>query len=182
MVSPQTSAAGRHWCPSLPFGGFVTSWGGCPRGFRPVVPPQKANISKTAFPSRGCALRTPRSCRFGKHPGYHRHRWLWWWHPPRCKWALHGTDTHSTHPVGNGGCCVPHSAYVQSAFCSLPGAEPMGQGWGPWEERNPREFGSKSDIVNNGGKQLIRNLFHCVILKSFVMCVCADFSSFHECS
>lgn len=40
-----------------------------------------------------------------------------------------------------------------------------------------KDFSFKSDVVNNGGKQLIRNIFHCVILSICHTCVCAGFSS-----
>lgn len=61
---------------SLPFGGFLTCWSGCPRDARPVVPSQKANVSHNAFSSRGCVLRTPQGCWFGQCTGFHGHRWL----------------------------------------------------------------------------------------------------------
>lgn len=51
---------------------------------------------------------------------------------------------------------------------------PVGQP-GLWEGRNVGEFGFQSDIVNNGGKQLVRNGFRGDLLKSFVMCVCGGF-------
>lgn len=54
---------------------------------------------------------------------------------------------------------------------------PCGTELGLWEEKNPRDFGFKSGVVNNGGKQLIRNVFHCVISGISHTCVCAGFSS-----
>lgn len=132
---------------------------------------RRPTFPKMPSPLGSCALRTPRGCRFGKHPGFRGHGRLWWWHPPRCTWTLRSAGTHGTRPVGNGGCCILHAARVQSASCSLPSTDPAGQSWGPWEERNPREFAFMSVIVNNGGKQLISNLFRCVLLKSFVTCV-----------
>lgn len=129
----------------------------------------QASGSQNAFPSRDCALTAPRGCCFGKRPGFCGHGRLWWWHPPRCTWTLHSAGTH---PVGNGGCCIPRAARVRSASRSLL-AQTLRDRAGVCGKKEIRGslVLSKSDIVNNGGKQLIRNVFHCVLLKSFVTCV-----------
>lgn len=132
----------------------------------------QASGPQNAFSYRDCALTAPRGCRFGKRPGFCGHGRLWWWHPPSCSWTLRSAGAHSTRPAGNGGCCIPHAACVRSASRSLL-AQTLQDRAGVCGKKEIRGnlVLSKSDIVNNGGKQLIRNIFHCVLLKSFVTCV-----------